>query len=65
MQNHYRNTDKFRALFVNDVESLMETAHLLSSPKNARRLISALNRARKNKGQAKTVSDLRLEVGLK
>jgi antitoxin YefM len=31
-----------------ELESLLETAHLLRSPKNAERLMTALNRARRH-----------------
>ncbi len=42
----------------------METAHLLRSPKNAERLISALSRAREGGGAAQDVDDLRADMGL-
>ncbi len=47
-----------------ELASLMETAYLLRSPKNAERLLSALNRALKDEGQAKTIEELRHEVNL-
>lgn len=47
-----------------ELESLMETAHLLRSPRNAERLLKALTRARGGEGEAQTVDDLRREVGL-
>jgi len=42
----------------------METAHLLRSPANARRLLEALGRARKGEGQPESVDDLKRSVGL-
>ncbi len=36
-------------LAADDFDSLAETAHLLSSPANAARLLAALGRARRNK----------------
>jgi len=42
----------------------METAYLLRSPKNAERLLSALQRAKKGKGKPETVAQLRKSVGL-
>jgi len=44
--------------------SLMETAHLLRSPKNVERLLTALNHAKGKKPKAKTVASLRQELGL-
>jgi antitoxin YefM len=47
-----------------ELESLLETAHLLRSPKNAERLLAALARAQQRDGERMTVDDLRREVGL-
>jgi antitoxin YefM len=47
-----------------ELASLQETAHLLRSPANARRLLTALNRAINGKGKPRTVASLREEVGL-
>jgi len=47
-----------------ELSSLMETAYLLRSPKNAERLLSALNRALKNESDPKSLEDLRREVNL-
>ena len=47
-----------------ELASLMETAHLLRSPANAERLLSALGRARQAKTKPKTLAALRREVGL-
>jgi len=47
-----------------DLASLMETAHLLRSPKNARRLLTALRRAEKGIGKPQSVDKLRREIGL-
>lgn len=47
-----------------ELESLTETAHLLRSPKNAKRLIAALRRARKVRLKTDTVEKLRREFGL-
>jgi antitoxin YefM len=44
--------------------SLVETAYLLRSPKNAERLLAALNRALKNEGQSLAINELRREVGI-
>jgi antitoxin YefM len=45
-------------------EGLSETAHLLRSPANARRLLAALLRAENGEGKAMTRSDLAEAVGL-
>ena len=47
-----------------ELRSLVETAHLLRSPNNAKRLLTALTRARAGKGAAKSLDQLRREVGL-
>lgn len=47
-----------------ELESLIETAHLMRSPKNAQRLLSALNRALKGEGDAATLDTLLDEAGL-
>lgn len=47
-----------------ELSGLMETMHLLRSPKNAERLLTALNRAKTRKGKAKSITALRKEVGL-
>ncbi len=47
-----------------ELESLMETAHLLRSPKNAERLLNALARARGETVAPQSVDELRREVGL-
>ena len=43
---------------------LMETAHLLRSPKNAQRLLTALRRAVGRKGKPEPLERLRREMGL-
>ena len=43
---------------------LMETAHLLRSPKNAQRLLTALGRAVGRKGKPEPLEKLRREIGL-
>ena len=47
-----------------ELESLLETAHLLRSPENARRLIRALGSALDGKAAPMTQDQLRSEVGL-
>ena len=45
-----------------ELAGLMETAHLLRSPANARRLLSALKRAEQGKGKIATAAELRREI---
>ena len=47
-----------------ELASLMETAYLLRSPANARRLLRAVRRAKRGKGTPMTVAQLRPEIGL-
>ena len=47
-----------------ELAGLVETAHLLRSPANARRLLKALGRAEKRERRATTVARLRRELGL-
>ena len=46
-----------------ELSSLMETAYLLRSPKNAERLLTALNRALKGEGDVMSLEELLGEVG--
>ncbi len=45
-----------------ELAGLMETAHLLRSPANARRLLAALNRAVQGKTKPAPVAELRREI---
>jgi antitoxin YefM len=47
-----------------ELAGLLETAYLLRSPENAERLLAALNRALKTKGDSMTMDQLRHEVNL-
>jgi antitoxin YefM len=47
-----------------ELSSLLETAHLLRSPANARRLLTALRRATAKKLKPQSLARLRQEVGL-
>jgi antitoxin YefM len=61
-----RGQEKVAMIAETELSSLLETAYLLRSPKNAERLITALERALKGKPKPKpmTIEKLRLEVGL-
>jgi len=45
-----------------ELESLVESVHLLRSPKNAERLLAALERALKGEGKPASIESLREEV---
>jgi len=45
-----------------ELAGLMETAHLLRSPENARRLFTALKRAGHGRGKAFSIAELRREI---
>jgi antitoxin YefM len=47
-----------------ELAGLMETAHLLRSPKNAERLLRALHRAERGEGTVESIESLRRSVGL-
>jgi antitoxin YefM len=47
-----------------ELAGLMETAHLLRSPANARRLQESLRELDQGKGETMTVDELRRSVGL-
>jgi antitoxin YefM len=47
-----------------ELAGLMETAHLLRSPRNARRLLTALRRATRRRTRPEPLEKLRQELGL-
>ncbi len=47
-----------------ELRGLEETAHLLSSPENAKRLLTAIARARGGKGKPTPLAAIRKELGL-
>jgi antitoxin YefM len=47
-----------------ELAGLLETAHLLRSPENAARLLTALERALRGEGAPQSVAELRRELGL-
>ena len=53
-----RNSEDVALIAASELESLLETAHLLRSPKNTQRLLSALNRAMNNEGNKTSLSEL-------
>jgi antitoxin YefM len=60
-----RKGDKKVAMVpADELAGLMETAHLLRSPRNAKRLLSALRRATSRKGKPESLDKLRQELQL-
>lgn len=59
-----RGSSDVALVSADELSSLMETAHLLRSPKNVERLLIALNRARAQRPKLKTAASLRKELGL-
>lgn len=58
-----RGAEDVAMVSADELSSLLETAYLLRSPKNAERLISALGRALKEEPTPMTIEELRREVG--
>jgi antitoxin YefM len=59
-----RGEKKVAMIPADELAGLMETAHLLRSPKNARRLLTALRRAVGGKSKPESVEKFRREIGL-
>jgi antitoxin YefM len=59
-----RGNEDVALVAADELSGLIETAHLLRSPKNAQRLLSALKRARSRKLKPRSVTQLRREIGL-
>jgi len=59
-----RNAEDVALIASSELFSLLETSHLLRSPKNARRLLTALNRAITRSEHPQQIEDLKKEIGL-
>jgi len=60
-----RKGDKKVAMVpADELTGLLETAHLLRSPRNAQRLLTALGRATSRKGKPESLERFRREMGL-
>ena len=57
-----RGSEDVALVSADELSSLFETAHLLRSPRNAERLLAALNRARSRKTRHQAVAKLRREM---
>jgi antitoxin YefM len=61
---HRRGARDVALVSADELASLVETAHLLRSPKNARRLLTALHRAQRRKLKPQAREKLRRDFGL-
>jgi len=61
---HRRRGQKVAMIPADELAGLLETAHLLRSPKNAERLMKALESAKRGKGKVQSMDKLRREMGL-
>lgn len=59
-----RNGENVALISEAELNSLLETAHLLRSPKNATRLATALERALRDKPGPSSLPELRRSLGL-
>jgi antitoxin YefM len=59
-----RNGENVALISEAELNALLETAHLLRSPRNAARLVSALERAGKGKPAPSSLTALRRSLGL-
>lgn len=58
-----RGCEDVAMITADELSGILETAHLLRSPANAKRLLKTLERAKKASGTSQTIEELRKEVG--
>lgn len=61
---HRRGKDDVALIPADELSSLLETVHLLRSPKNAERLLAALRESYAGGGEVRTTEELKAEFGL-
>jgi len=59
-----RGKENVALISATELNSIMETVHLLRSPENARRLLTALNRAYEDSVQPSSLDELKRELGI-
>lgn len=59
-----RGAEDVALIAADELAGLLETVHLLRSPANAERLLSAIKHMRQQQGSPQTIDDLRAEIGL-
>jgi antitoxin YefM len=57
-----RGAEDVALISASELSGILETAHLLRSPKNADRLLTALRRAQKGTGKPQTPASLRRDL---
>jgi antitoxin YefM len=61
---HRKRGQKVAMIPADELAGLVETAHLLRSPKNAERLMKALASAKRRKGRVQSLAKFRRQMGL-
>jgi antitoxin YefM len=59
-----RGAENVALISADELNSIMETIHLFRSPENARRLLTALNRAYEDSVQPSSLEELKRELGV-
>lgn len=59
-----RGAEDVALISASELAGLLETSHLLRSPKNAERLLAAYERAMSKKGKPQSIEELKKEVGI-
>jgi antitoxin YefM len=59
-----KNAENVALVSESELSSILETAHLLRSPKNAQRLLKALLKVQDDEEIPQTIEDLKREFGL-
>lgn len=59
-----KNAENVALISESELSGLLETAHLLRSPKNAQRLLKTLLKIHEKKGTPQSIDELRQEFGL-
>lgn len=59
-----RGAEDVALISASELTGLIETSHLLRSPKNAKRLLAAMSRIQSDKEMPQTIDSLKKEIGL-
>jgi len=59
-----RGAENVALISADELNSVMETIHLFRSPENAKRLLTALNRAYEDSVQPSSLDELKRELGV-
>jgi len=59
-----RGAENVALISADELNSIMATIHLFRSPENARRLLTALNRAHEDSVQPSSLEELKRELGV-